>query len=49
MQSPIAEIVESEVSEELVDHDAIVAFEAALPSQRVLRDDADPDDHHVRA
>ena len=35
--------------QELVDHDSIVAFEAALPRERVLGDDADPDDDHVGA
>ena len=35
--------------QELVDHDTIVAFEAAFPGQRVLRDDADPDHDHVSA
>ena len=35
--------------QELVDHDSVVAFEAALPRQRVLRDDADADHDQVRA
>ena len=34
--------------QEFVDHDSIVAFEAALTRQRVLSDDADPDDDQVR-
>ena len=32
----------------LVDHDSIRAFEAARPRERILGDDADPDDDHVR-
>ena len=49
MQSPIAEIVGVGGEQELVDHDSVVAFEAALPRQRVFRDDADPDHDHVGA